>query len=177
MLVGAYACLVEDIPPADAPGPLAQQYWCLCSFVDEGQWLLVRRGCPAASEQPLTPDCVWACHQLFLDDLRQRLGLRRQTYTGAEFTFSTYCRQCGARLHPGFARCPMCRAIREEFCGLERYVADQAGCCCLSGALSDVRDSDGQYYWAPYFIDRVRAGLAGNGPDVGPVASADWPRA
>jgi hypothetical protein len=93
--------------------------------------------------------------------------LERQTYTGAEFTFSTHCRACGAPLHPGFARCPRCGAIREEFVGLEGFVADRPGCCCLSGALSDVRDADGRYYWAPYFIDRLRAGEAGGGCDAG----------
>jgi hypothetical protein len=166
MLVGAYDCLVEGSPPGDLPGLLAQRYWCVCSFVEDGKWALVRRGISAASGQPSTADCVWATHELFLDDLRQRLGLPRQTYTGAEFRFSTHCRGCGAHLHQGFARCPKCQAIREEFLGLERFVADRVGSCCLSGALSDVRDSDGRYYWAPYFIDRVRAGLSSGVPEA-----------
>ncbi len=79
MFIGAYDCPVEDTPPADLPRMLAQRYWCLCSFVEEGKWSLVRRGPPAASGQPSTADCEWATHGLFLDDLRQRLGLERQT--------------------------------------------------------------------------------------------------
>src|SRR4051812_35615223 len=84
MLVGVYDCLVEGDPLADLPGMLAQRYWCVCSFLEEGRWSLVQRGTPPASGQPSSADCVWATHELFLDDLRQRLGLERQTYKGAE---------------------------------------------------------------------------------------------
>jgi hypothetical protein len=167
MLVGASDRVVEGAPPADPPGAPVLRYWCVCSFPEEGGWALVRRGTGATPERPSVADPVCATHELFLDDLRQRLGLERQTYTGAEFTFSTHCRACGAPLHPGFARCPRCGAIREEFVGLERFVADRPGCCWLSGALSDVRDVDGRYYWAPYFIDRLRSGEAGGGCDAG----------
>lgn len=169
MLIGAYNCLVDCTPPADMPTTPVRRYWCVGSFIDEGKWVLVRRGTPLTLER-LSADCVWATHDLFLDDLRQCLGLERQTYTGAEFTFSTHCWQCGTQLQQGFARCPKCRAIREEFFGLERFVADRVGCCCLSGAQSDVRDSDGKYYWAPYFIDRIRAGLSGCASDAEPEA-------
>jgi hypothetical protein len=161
MLVRVYNWVIEGTPPADLPEVVAQRYWCVDSFIVEGKWALVRRGCPEISEWSSSADCVWATHELFLDDLRQHLGLERQTYKGAGFTFSTHCRECGAQLHQGFARCPKCRVIREEFRRLERFVADQVGLCCLSAARSDVRDSDGRYYWAPYFIDRVRAGLSG----------------
>ncbi|VTR98305.1 unnamed protein product [Gemmata massiliana] len=168
MLIGVYDYLIEGTPPTDLPERLVRPYWCICSFVEEGKWSLIQRGTLAASTGPSSIDSVWATHELFLDDLRQRLGLERQTYTGAEFTFSTHCRECEAVLHQGFARCPKCRAIREEFRGLEQFVADRVGCCCLSGARSDVRDSDGSYYWAPYFIDRVRAGSSGGPPDAEP---------
>ncbi len=173
MLIGAYNCIVEGTAPADLPEMLAQRYWCVGSFIAEGKWSLLRRGIPASSERPSSADCVWFTHELFLDDLRQRLGLERQTYTGAEFTFSTHCQECGAPLHQGFARCPRCRAIREEFRGLERFVADRVGLCCLSAARSDVQDSDGRYYWAPYFIDRVRAGLSGGTQDAEPGVPPD----
>ncbi len=158
MLVGVYECLVMDVPAIGFPNTLMQRFWCVCSFVEEGKWSLVRRATPTGSELPSSADSVWATHELFLDDLRQRFGLERQTYKGAEFTFSNDCKGCGTSLHRGFARCPKCPSVREEFRGLERFVADQVGRCCLSGACSDVRDSDGNYYWAPYFIDRVRTG-------------------
>ena len=158
MLVGAHNCIITGAPPTDSPPALIARYWCCCSFIEEGNWSLVKPGTtgpfgPASSANP-----VWGTHELFLDDLRQHLGLERQTYKRAEFTFSTNCKACGACLHQGLARCPQCRAIRIEFDGLEQFVSDQLGCCCLSGAVSDVRDENGNYYWAPYFIDRIRAG-------------------
>jgi hypothetical protein len=163
MYVAAHDFIVDDTPPADLPHTRLRRYWCVTSLVEEGKWDLVRRDTAMNSEPLGSADSVWATHELFLDDLRQHLGLERQTYKGAEFTFSTQCAACGSQLHRGFARCPTCRAIREEFCGLEHFVADRVGCCCLSGALSDVRDSDGRYYWAPYFIDRLRVGEVGGG--------------
>lgn len=164
MLIGAYNCLVAGSAPTSNPGTVMKRYWCECSFIQEGNWSLVRH-IPVSSEKLSAVDSVWGTHELFLDDLRQNLGLERQTYTGAEFTFSEECAACGGNLHQGFARCPNCRAIREEFRGLERFVADQPGICCLSAAVSDVRDADGQYYWAPYFIDRVRAGEVPSAPN------------
>lgn len=172
--LGAYDCLIDGPLPTTLPGRMAQRYCCICSFVEEGKWTLVRRGSLAGSDRPSSSaDCVWATHELFLDDLRQLLGLERQTYRGAEFSFSTHCELCKEPLHDGFARCPKCRAIRKEFRGLEQFVTVQMGRCCLSGALSDVRDSDGNYYWAPYFIDRVQVGLSGRAQDAAPSAEAD----
>ena len=168
MLIGIRNRLIDGTLPVELPGLLAQQYWCDCSFVEEGKWSLVRHENPATSERPMSAACVWATHEVFLDDVRQRLGLPRQTYTSSEFTFSTHCRECGAELHKGFARCRNCRAIRAEFRGLERFVADSVGCCCLSGSETDVRDSDGNYYWAPYFIDRVRACSTGSALLISP---------
>ena len=78
--------------------------------------------------------------------------------TGAEFTFTSKCDQCGVSLRKGFARCPACRALRLEFAGWEHCVVDTPGACCLSGATANVLAPDGNYYWAPYFIDLVRAG-------------------
>jgi hypothetical protein len=159
MLVAAHDCLVIGDPPKELPDKIAHQYWCVCSFVEEGNWSLIRRDADTKLKlAPAVDDSVWATHECFLDDLRHRLRLERQTYKGAEFTFSHECRRCGAALHPGFARCPQCRAIRAEFDDLERFVVEQPGRCCLSGALCDVMDSAGSYYWAPYFVDRVKAG-------------------
>ena len=136
----------------------SDRYWCLCSFVFEGNWQFIRRETPATSATLTREDSVWATHELFLDQLRQQLGLERQTYTGAEFTFSQHCAGCGHELRRGFARCGNCGALRIEFAGLDRFVADEAGCCCFSGAETDVLGPDGNYYWAPYFIDRIRDG-------------------
>jgi hypothetical protein len=171
MLVGVYNCLVDAAPPSDFLDMLPHRYWCISWFVKQGKWSLIRRGSQETSGKTSTAHSVWGTHELFLDELRQRLGLERQTYKGAEFTFSTHCRVCGAKLYRGFARCPKCRDIREEFHGLEQFVADEVGICQLSGATTDVRDSDGLYYWAPYFIDRVRTRLADPGfsPDAGRV--------
>jgi hypothetical protein len=174
MDVGICDCLVEGTPPTNLPRRLLQRYWCYSSFIEEGKWTLLWRGIPTrrtASRNGL----ISGQYDLFLDHLRQLLGFPRQKYTSASFTFSTYCRNCLERLYPGFARCPNCRAIRDEFRGLERFVVDQLGQCCLSGAMADVRDLDGSYYWAPYFIDALRAGIAGLIPDpeVGPGPRRD----
>jgi hypothetical protein len=158
MLVGVHDRLVQRQAESAMSAPFISQYWCVCSFVEQGHWSRVRHGTRSNSELVSADGSIWATHELFLDELRKRLGLERQTYTSAECTFSTHCVACRSRLPTGFARCPNCRAIREEFVGLERYVTDEFGHCCLSGAMSDVKDSDGNYYWAPYFIDRVRAG-------------------
>src|SRR5687768_13079578 len=42
MLVGAHEGLVVGVPPVGTPGPLLRHYWCVCSFVEEGNWSLVR---------------------------------------------------------------------------------------------------------------------------------------
>jgi hypothetical protein len=158
MHIVAFDRIVVNEPPRELPGNVVQQCWCSCSFVEEGNWSLVRRGEKTDIQFPPTPESVWLNHELFLDDLRKRLGLGRQTYQSAERTFSDECSVCGGPLYPGFARCSICRAIRKEFKGLERFVVDKPGPCCRSGAPGDVRDQNGNYYWAPYFIDMVNAG-------------------
>src|SRR5262249_10367097 len=98
MLVEAYNCLIPGPLPTDLPTATVARYWCVVSFAEVGNWSLVRREGAVTSERLPARFSVWATHELFLDDLRQRLGLERQTYKGAEFTFSTNCRRCGAPL-------------------------------------------------------------------------------
>jgi hypothetical protein len=157
MLAGIHERAILQDAPINWPVTVIERYWCDCAFVADGKWSLVERGTVPEQKGSLA-DSVWATYELWLDDVRQSLGFERQTYKGAEFTFSTICNACGAALAEGFARCRKCRTIREEFRGLERFVAEQPGRCCLSGALCDVQEPNGDYYWAPYFIGRVRAG-------------------
>src|SRR5205823_3342591 len=97
-------------------------------------------------------------YDLFLDEIRADLGLHRLKYNSAQFTFSMKCKGCGAALQTGFARCPKCRTLRQEFIGWEHCVTDTEGRCVWSHAATDVKAPDGNYYWAPYFIDLVRDG-------------------
>jgi hypothetical protein len=171
MLIGVHNAVVTGRAREHLPTEPMKHYWCYCSFIGEGHWLLVRshrigalwryflgRDKSAESEQPAAQTSVWATYELFVDDLRQHLGLERQTYTGAQFTFSRTCGKCTKEFDIGLARCPHCGTIRGEFAGMEQFVTDHTGFCYLSGAKTDVRGPDGEYYWAPYFIDRVRTG-------------------
>ena len=74
-------------------------------------------------------------------------------------TLRSECEKCKAPLYEGFARCPSCGALREEFKGFENAVVLQKGPCWLSGAPTDVRLPNGDYFWAPYFIEYVEDGL------------------
>lgn len=70
-----------------------------------------------------------------------------------------HCPKCG-RQNFGFARCqtPGCGEWRADFRGREGVVVGQIGRCVLSGALTDVRLPNGDYLWAPYFLDFLQAG-------------------
>lgn len=60
----------------------------------------------------------------------------------------------------GLARCsePDCLTLRTEFEQYESVVSPVLGHCCISGARTDVRLSNGKWLWAPYFIDFIRTG-------------------
>ncbi len=64
-------------------------------------------------------------------------------------------------MYEGFARCQnsSCGAIREEFKNFEHLVVLEKGHCLLSGAPTDVRLPNGDYFWAPYFLDYLERGL------------------
>ena len=159
MLVETYD---SSTPELNAPVPLERRplrrYLVCRSFVEEGGWSLVGYDSSTTPHPTEAEISLWCTYDLLLDEVRQRLGLERLKYKGAQFTFSTKCGKCGAGLQIGFARCRNCRAIREEFIGWEYCVTDSVGECVLSAAKSDVKAPDGNYYWAPYFIDLVRAG-------------------
>jgi hypothetical protein len=151
MLVETYGSL------ATGPGPShlrerhpLRRYCSCCSFVEEGDWSLIEYDSSTIPQPTEAEFTLWADYSCFLDDVRQRLGLERLKYRGAEFTFSTKCSNC--------ARCRKCRALRQEFAGWENCVTDTVGSCVWSGSATDVKAPDGNYYWAPYFIDLVRDG-------------------
>jgi hypothetical protein len=79
---------------------------------------------------------------------------------GAEVSLDKKCHQCGTPLNGGFARCQntACRALRQEYAGFERVVADSHGFCVYSGAATDVRLPNGHYLWAPYLLDFIEEG-------------------
>lgn len=70
------------------------------------------------------------------------------------------CPKCG-RLNAGFARCQTsgCGELRREFHGREAVVVEQIGPCVMSGAKTDVRLPNGDYLWAPYFLQYVEKGF------------------
>jgi len=76
-----------------------------------------------------------------------------------EFTLLKECPHCGDPLSVGFARCrnPGCAKLRPEFESHAAVVADRLGPCVWSGANTDVKLPTGDYLWAPYFLDAVRA--------------------
>jgi hypothetical protein len=78
-----------------------------------------------------------------------------------QITLPTHCGKCGTSLYEGFARCqnPACGAIREQFKDFERLIVPEKGHCLLSGAPADIRLPNGDYFWAPYFIDYLERGL------------------
>jgi hypothetical protein len=77
-----------------------------------------------------------------------------------EFTMSRECSHCGDLFSIGFARCdnPACCKIRPEFAKHEKVVAKDRGTCIWSGRNTDVRLPNGDWLWAPYFLDALRAG-------------------
>lgn len=77
-----------------------------------------------------------------------------------EFTLLKTCPHCGLRLPIGFARCQDrgCGKLRPEFEPHARVVTERHGRCAWKGAPTDVRLPGGQYLWAPYFLDALRAG-------------------
>jgi hypothetical protein len=77
-----------------------------------------------------------------------------------EFTLLKECRYCGSPLPIGFARCqnPGCGRLRPEFEAHAGVVAKRSGRCTWKGLPTDVRLPTGQYLWAPYFLDALRAG-------------------
>lgn len=76
----------------------------------------------------------------------------------AEETLPGYCERCHATLYFGLARCRSCGALRPEFEPHLSVVAEKIGACSLSGATSDVCLPNGEYLWAPYFLDMVAKG-------------------
>ena len=81
----------------------------------------------------------------------------------AEETLSTCCERCHATLYLGLARCRSCGALRPEFEPHASVVSERVGACCLSGAECDVCLPNGEYLWAPYFLDMVAEGWLDNG--------------
>src|SRR5262245_23812882 len=76
----------------------------------------------------------------------------------AEETLSPVCSACGRHIGRGVARCRACGAIRLEFVAHSAVVSERLGCCTLSAAIADVRLPNGDYLWAPYFLDCLAAG-------------------
>ena len=76
-----------------------------------------------------------------------------------EESLSATCHACGSTIYAGYARCenPKCGSLRKEFEDYPDVVVVERGYCVLSGALSDVRLPNGDYLWAPYFLDFVSA--------------------
>ena len=70
------------------------------------------------------------------------------------------CYECHSALRPDFARCP-CGTLREAFKGTASIVALEPGHCVLSGALTDVRLLNGDYIYAPYFLEYRDKGWIG----------------
>jgi hypothetical protein len=132
MLVEVPDCLFEGVLPTRLPVKLMVRYWCPCYFVERGNWTLVRRGTSPDFEFPWAAEKVWPFYEIFLGALRIRFGLERKSDKPAQCTFSEYCKACRRSMYLGWARCPKCREIRREFHGLERFVVDQNGSCCLS---------------------------------------------
>lgn len=77
-----------------------------------------------------------------------------------EFTLLKECSHCGSPLSIGLARCrePRCGKLRPEFEQHAAVVSERPGRCMWKSDLTDVRLPDGQYLWAPYFLDALRAG-------------------
>lgn len=77
-----------------------------------------------------------------------------------EFTLVRECAYCGERFSIGYARCenPDCGKIRPELAKHETVVMGNRGICVWSGRNTDVRLPNGDWLWAPYFLDALRAG-------------------
>ena len=77
-----------------------------------------------------------------------------------EFTLIRECAYCGERFSIGYARCenPACAKIRPEFAEYDKVVMKKKGICVWSGRKTDVKLSNGDWLWAPYFLDAFRAG-------------------
>jgi hypothetical protein len=82
------------------------------------------------------------------------------THKSFEFTLTKACVGCGDPLPLGLARCrnPGCLMLRPEFVPHAKVVGDVQGRCLWSKARTDVRLPNGDYLWAPYFLDAYRAG-------------------
>jgi hypothetical protein len=81
----------------------------------------------------------------------------------AEETLSPVCPGCGGQIGRGMARCKACGAVRPEFAAHWAVVSERRGCCTLSGAITDVRLPNGDFLWAPYFLDCLAAGWIDGG--------------
>ena len=77
-----------------------------------------------------------------------------------EFTLLRECPHCDDPLPIGFARCrnPACGKLRPEFEAHAAVVSGRFGRCMWNDSRTDVRLPSGDYLWAPYFLDAVRAG-------------------
>jgi hypothetical protein len=76
----------------------------------------------------------------------------------AEETLAPVCPACSGHIGRGMARCKACGAVRPEFAAHPAVVSDRWGFCTLSGAVTDVRLPNGDFLWAPYFLDCLAAG-------------------
>jgi hypothetical protein len=157
MVVEIYDVPTTEILPELGTVTKLERFCCLPSFIDEGKWKFIRREPVPKPELTKSQATLLGDYRMFIDIIRERVGLERLTYKSAQFTMSPTCPSCGSRLKMGFASCPNCRAVRPEFKGLERYVSEETGFCALSAAATDVKGPDGKYYWAPYFLDMIRA--------------------
>ena len=72
---------------------------------------------------------------------------------------SWVCTKCKIR-HFGFAQChnPSCFEIRKEFEGYKHLITPQFGRCVISGAETDLELPNGDYLWAPYFLQYMETG-------------------
>jgi hypothetical protein len=95
--------------------------------------------------------------------------------SSAEQTLPSDCPHCGTGLYRGSARCRACGSLRPEFEPHAAVVSEMIGCCCASGAESDVKLPTGEYVWAPYFLDMIADGWL----DVNYAftSKCPWPRA
>jgi len=77
-----------------------------------------------------------------------------------EFTLVRECVHCGERFSIGYARCenPGCGRIRPELEKHGKVVMEGRGICVWSGRNTDIMLPNGDWLWAPYFLDAMRAG-------------------
>ena len=92
----------------------------------------------------------------------------------AEETLSPVCPYCDGQIGRGMARCKVCRTVRPEFVAHQKVVSERLGCCTLSAAITDVCLPNGDYLWAPYFLDCLAAGWLDG--DYAYTELCPWPR-